>query len=577
MFIASENGAGRPTPSRVASLHETASGSSLVVVGSESDGVRVLCAERLSTGDRDGVRRLMSTHRAERLVRVIPTDQAIVRCVTLPAGEAEATRAAIGLMAEAQLPAAIEPHRRGAGLLPLPGQEEGQRVGLLAGWHGVDVPEQILAEEEGETWTPASAGLCFLLGLDAQRDWHRDPAWGAADAGQQACAAVVASASGTRVRAGRIGSARSVIEEMHPGAAVAGGRSVGLDDHTLGSLRGIAPNSGVDGAWVDHHAVAVGAALGALLSGDGLFRIMPEPPRYHYTFPQRAALWAGSPRTVRAFIALGLLLIFAAPVALVYARHEMLKVKLENAQANLGAEAQAEMDTLVRDAAYAKELLDERIPYSKYIGTIADAMPIGPDAEQPLGVQLERIDISSDRINLRGEASTRQVVLEFQNKLASTGLFGSIRPDTKDEANSGRVTFTMTAEFGSRERRPQYQNRYATEPFAVLLYGEDARDFDYASLDTMGGEAGATGRSNGRPSGSSRTAGFDDNAGETATDPIPEVLGADKIEAMDFAEARAAFAERRRAASRSDIDDATKELLAEDVELLRNHLRNLRD
>ncbi len=576
MQFTAENGAGRQTPTRVAALCATDDGWSVVVASSESGALRVLAAERVGKNDPDGVRRVMSKHGASRLVRVIPIDEAIVRCVNLPAGTEASARDAIALLAEAQLPANIEPHRRGAALLPLPGADEG-RSGLFAGWVGDNVPVQILSDDDDETWAPASGALAWLLATVPDRPWSRDPAWGVATQSGSACA-IVCDDGGPRVRSGRIGDASQAVSEMYPGASLDAGRKVALDALTTEAVRALAPTSGVGSEWTDRFALALGAAIGALSSAESLFRVLAEPPRYHYTVPQRLAVGLTNQRRARALIALGLLLILAAPVALIYARHETINIKLQRAQDAIGAEGQAEVDELGRNAEFATELRKRSVPIAKILGAVADAMPVG-DEENPLGVQVERIDITSERVQLSGEAASRRIVIDFTNRLKDLGLFSSVPPaDVKDDSSRG-TTFTINARLGSFERAIKPTGDFIENPFALRLHGEDARGYDYASVSTMQGTAAGSTQpaSSSRAGSSGRTARFDgDDGSRNQADPIPEVLGKDKIAAMNFEQARAAFTERRRAASRSDIDEETKKLLAEDVDMLRDHLRAVR-
>ncbi|GAB4543785.1 MAG: hypothetical protein Tsb0013_00280 [Phycisphaerales bacterium] len=572
IHLSSDSQAGRQTPQRVGALCASADGWSLVIASSESGSPRLLMAEALKAGDAEGVRRHLSRHGANTLVRVIPPGEAIVRTVTLPAGDAASAGAAVALMAEAQLPAHVEPHRRTGALLPLTAIDDA-RVGMLAGWISRQAPERVLPDDSPETWVPSGAALSWLLALGE----HSSDAWGVVSTPEGASCVVACSPEGPRVRSGRIGDAGAAARELHQGADLGTGRSVALDAGTVEALRAVAPTSGVDGAWIDRYALCVGAAMCAL-SGSPLAGVLAEPPRYHYTPVQRAALTLADKRRTRSLIALGLLLIFVAPVALIYARHETLAIKLERAREAVGAEAQAEVDELVRNASFAEALERRAVPCTKILGAVADAMPVGEDLDSPLGVQVESIDITPQGVTIKGEASSSTVAQDFVRALASKAIFASVPPADVKDNDRGGSTFTITATVGRIESPVAITGGFIENPFAVRLHGEEAREYDYASVTNMGQQpSGSSSTSRTGTSGRSRTAGFDASSDtRQETEPVPEVLGADKINEMDFETARAAFTERRRAASRSDIDDTTKEQLAEDVELLRNRLRALR-
>ncbi|MEM1423837.1 MAG: hypothetical protein AAGH64_07515, partial [Planctomycetota bacterium] len=288
----------------------------------------------------------------------------------------------------------------------------------------------------------------------------------------------------------------------------------------------------------------------------------------------------------RSLILLGRLLILVAPLALIYARNETLKVKLANAREAVGTEAQSEVDDLVRDAAFVSELKTRSVPITKVLGAVADAMPVGEGLDSPLGVQIETIDIrpgtssTPASVTIKGEASSRDAAQRFAGALSSKAIFRSVPPADVKDNDRGGSTFTLSADLGAVERRFELSGGFIDEPFAVRLHGEEARDYDYASVTEMDERPGSGSRGTGsRVTNASRdrTARFDDNSGEAqGAEPVPEVLGQEKISEMNQEEARAAFIERRTASRRSDIDDETKRLLAEDAELLRQRLQALR-
>ncbi len=562
---------------RVAALAPDGAGWSFVVATNGAKGPEIVHADRLGTLDPAGVRRAMSTHRAERLIRVIPPGEAVVRMVELPEGDAASAGAAAELIAEAQLPSAIQPYRRGGSVLALP-TESGGQAALLAGWLGSDAPARLLEDDNEEFWTPTAGALAGLLEFARHRKWEDQPGWAATRSGpEQAATIVAASRAGTRVRSARLADPDGAIRAATEGAVQSWAKAVEIDPMTEAALAEAASAGGSSGSWGLSHAVAAGAALGALRAGSegGAFRLRAEPPRFSFSLPERAAMTLGKPSVGGLFLIAGLLLLIGGPLALTQWRTQVITDKLERAEASAGDVQAADTESLTRNKNFVEHLATLRVAYTKSIAAIAASMPVGDD-ENPFAVQVERIEISPETLRIRGEASSRDAVQEFASALRGIGIFRVDPENTRDDTNSGLVQFDIEGAPVDTFADAAIPDGFATEPFAVRLFGEDAIGYDYASITQIDGAAAGTARPGRTRPGRTSGAGFDSVTNDDGDDEpsFPE-LTEEQISEMDESTARREFTSRFRGSRTDGLDSETVSRLQRDVELLRARLREL--
>ena len=583
---------------RVAALHETEQAWSLVlcetdaaVLPASPESVRVIEAARLGAGDREGVKRVLAKHRVERLVRVLGAGQAIVRTVELPEGSLEELTEAVELIAEAQLPATLPPHRRSAGLSSLPSGGEG-RLALLTGWVGESPTTVLDGDEQDESFVAQAVALAGLANVAT-----RPPDEPAVIVGVEpgAVCVIASGVFGTRVRAGRVaGSYEDAIAETLPpeiepprvdlSDSAGGGRGVFIDERTREALMRMAPTSGVDREWVRTHAAAAGAAIGLLTSGEHaarLYALLAEPPKIRLSPGERVALWLGEPKRAGVLLGLALLVLILGPLAINFARYSVLEKKLSAIRATVGDEESAAAQRLERDAIFLEGLRERRIPVTSLLAAIAESMPVGADTENPLGVQAEEIRIDDGSVLIEGRASDAQVVERFADRLKATGLFDEAVPQFSTDRATDEVEFTVNATLEDPLPDAPALGAFVEETFAVRLHGDEARTFDYASLETLGPTLEDRARSSRttRPaSGSdSRGARFTGGEGDNEEEGPPAALSDQQIDELNEDEARAEFATRLRASRLANIDDETKRRLNEEVSKLRRRLEELRE
>src|SRR5438105_4447817 len=101
----------------MAALHQQ-EGHWRLVIARHKDRWEVLESRTLLTADAASLAPLFAQHGVSQLIRVVPGRETVVRCLPIPAGDETALLAAVSLLAEAELPATLPVHRRGAGILP---------------------------------------------------------------------------------------------------------------------------------------------------------------------------------------------------------------------------------------------------------------------------------------------------------------------------------------------------------------------------------------------------------------------------------------------------------------------------
>lgn len=556
-------------PRRIAAIHRQADAWRIVVAEIAGRAPHIVDAATVPFGDADAVRAMLRRWRIDRILRIAPASATVCRAVELPAGSETEVADALTLLAEAQLPSTLPPHRRGAGIIAQP---EGDRwQALLVGWSGAPGEAPIGVDEE--SWTTDAVALAGLTqGAPATMAVY-------ADRDAQSMAIVTRNGISARARSLRTGPIeqgawpefirRTMAEtgaDEAPTVAPDAPRTLWLDDASRRQRREIGVR---DDAWLADYGIAAGAALGCLRAGPEavhLYDLLPDEPREDSSPVERIVAWLRTPRHAAIVVAAALLLALLAPLAFAWARSAVLSAKLSAIESS--EETRQSLETLDQRLAFNREVESRRWPMTKLLAEISRALPIGAEVET---LQLD----AGQRFLIRGRAESFQQVRDFQAALAGSRVFGS--PQIGQSGTSmtdGRQyqTFEMTGAVTEPFRAADgLEQDYAEQSLAVRLYGDRAHlsgvrpEEDEAEGGSAGGRSG------------SRGALFDRrSSGGPAPDPIPEPLTDEAIAQMDNDTARGEFAARRKASSRQDLDAATEQRLKDEVGKLRDRLRALR-
>lgn len=478
-------------PHRLAGVREHA-GRLWVVVLQNRTGASVLESKSLDSRDSAGFRELLRRHRVEEVVRLAPASETICKCVTVPPGEPAAVSSALALLAEAQLPDALPPHRRASGQVP--GDPSGQTVGLLTGWRGPAAPPP-LEDETDERWTTVPAALAVFGGnVAAARD----------DAGAVTVIARGASRTIARVLITERDAdfEHAVRETAHAAGGTGFQPVVGgpgdfqpvrliLDSasrqHITARVTGIPEGA----AWLRDYALPLGAAMVAVESR-GLAELWAAAPESRVGIVESSLAWLTEPRRAHAVTAAAVAALLLIPLGVSWGRSLVLTSK-----ARALDDAAAPRADLDRQAALYEALEKSRWPMTKLLADIAAAAPVG--------VVLESIRLAPETgVALDGTAPGTEEMQQLQAAFNKSGLFRDLKIDRQESSDAG-VKFTLSAKVASPHVRVPDAEDFAARPLAVRLYGEGA------SNTAFGGSA-ARAESGRRPARASRDGGDDDDA-----------------------------------------------------------------
>ncbi len=476
-----------------------------LVVAEGNGRMRIVATQSVPAGNLSSLSSVLTSHRVERLIRVIPASHCIVRAVELDAdSEADAVDA-LSLQAEIQLPASLPPHRRSWGLTASP-SGSGGRTGLVAGW--VEGAQDIEIEGVESTWASEVVALALALDREAGAVIHAN--------GTDGTIAIVASD-------GRTTAVRTLREDLS--SADAWSRSIDRAVTEIRQLKGINSDSVTrngsahtlvlqpdlqrrlasrieglpdDPAWLSQFAVpalALAAWFNMNPATAPLFQLRPTAPVERRSLPQRVLSWVSDPVHAWTVVGACLLLMAITPLAVAGARLAILQAKAGSLE-----ELQAAQDVVERQVTLHRELEKRRWPMTQLLAHLSGAIP--PDIE----VNEVRLD-AGQRFSIEGESPSDEVVNELQSNLNSLGIFGPVSIEQSEPADGSRgvgfeVRGTVTRPYG---RIGNYFEDYSEETLAVRLYGVDttgqpgtARSSDDADSDTRADADGRTDRSGSR-------------------------------------------------------------------------------
>ncbi|MBL8763662.1 MAG: PilN domain-containing protein [Phycisphaerae bacterium] len=582
----------------VLAAHWSGSGWAVVVV--RSNGETALLDH--ATFERPGVETvgaLLRKYRVSSVVVVAGGHRAAARVVSVPAGDAESSRRALALMAEAEFGTAAPEHRRGAGVVPdihRPAGTAGEvvRSGMLIAWRG-DAPTPTLPVPRGAavSWTTELVALAMLRSPSDSLAWA-----GVRGEGTELDAArLMAVASGPSRLVARCtiqdasseeawmsGARDELIASLRASGCVerpsmrhAWGLNLGEQStrELLGRVRGVPK----DPKWLDTFGFALGGALAAVDDGGrgnapgGLAGIRAEAPRVSGGVVERGAVWISRPRNATWTLAAALILALLGPWLFARARLMVLELKL-----TARAQSQAVMLENTRRAALYGYLEQTRWPMTKLMADISRALPVG--------VTIEELRLAPEQgVFLAGAAPSTETLAQLQESLNRSGVFGTVRIDRAESTEGAGISFQASATVTSPNAEAPQQDDFAVKPLAVRLYGAGASNTTVNPKDTAkksersgraadGQEAklGATKATDAATAAETPKATGESKAG------VPVALSDAAIAKLDRREAMREFSERSSyVRSTKDLDRETKDRLEGEITKLREQMRGKRD
>ncbi len=580
----------RATSRRVAALHRQGDKWRLVIAergaGAGSGPVRIVESLTVPAGDAGAVIEAVTRLKAERLVRVLPASAFVSRVIEVPDAPEAELASSLQLLAEAHLPAGLPAHRRGSGVIPGPASE-GSRAAMVLGWAdtaggatpagGGAAEPPIMPEIESCTselvaltglveprqstlavYADRDSGSVAMLAWNGTRSSVRALREHAEDEGGWSDAVTVL----VRETADRFG-----IESADTGARIESPRALWMDESTRARAgRGLGGGRASDLNWQREYGVAAGAAAMALLAGPAtapLLALTANPPVVRLSPVERLVAWVNAPgrATTLLVIAVGVLLL--VPLGTAWARRAALQSKARAIEAQ---QKGADPEELDQRLALYRELDKRRLPMVKLLSDLAGCMPEGITLDS---VQMIAAD---KRLTLRGKAASFADITTFTSKLNASGVFADCLAGRNEEKDDG-VEFDLQGVIKNPHVEAKGVEDWAKTPLAVKLYGEEARKAQPEEETSKGEKKAAPTRDRNRRPGGGGPGGAGDSASSVKpAEPVPPPLTDAQIKALDFSKAGTEFGQRRKAASRADIDAATKQRLKEEIEKIKARL-----
>jgi len=612
----SKNGTATGDQRIIAALHHTG-GVWRAVVGQRSNGdVTLIDSREFARPESHHIDTWLDQHQAGRVVVALPAGSVICRTVELPNAEVEQLAPALALQMETFLGETAPPHRRGMAVLDR-AEGESTRSGLLTAW-----PPRA-AGPEPPTERPVDfasdiAGIAALVnGVRAS-----DPVmW--VDRGDDSIALAMAHPQGVAFRASRepggnpaewragisrllaetaynIGHsedfASDVISRVEPWIAdvPAGAGRLHLprpiQDRARERMQGV-PD---DPNWWATFGVAAGILLAATGTLSGLTTLAEEAPVEKPTFLDRVAGVIGTRKAAVFLLIAALLLIGMGPLTFSGLRLFALYSKVGDLEEFRRTDADRESRLRIYT-----ELGLNTWSMSKLLADIGNCAPPG--------VVFNSIDLdeSSNKVQVRGEADSQQVVIDMADAMRASRIFSEVA-QTYSERDQGKPQFTITAQVIDAFHRNDWgENDYAVKTLVTRLYPEAARvEVDPGELEESG-EPTATqppfSNTDGEetPVRTARNENVQDGGGRTGPRIVrpqadipsviteeekaerergqrtPELKTADEIAQMDRQQTIAAMVTVRNAMQLPRLDEDQQKALREQFEAMAEHLRNL--
>jgi Tfp pilus assembly protein PilN len=514
------------------------------LVVADASGGKLSIVEARTVRDPGGLEQLQQVLREQKVglvIRLAPAQESVARAMPMPAGAAEALPPALGLLAEAELPETLPPHRRAAGAIG----SGAARAALLTGWAGA-APAPLTGFLE-EVWTTPAAALAGLR----QRSGYAV----ATSAGSGVISVVASGADRTIARVLREDNGPGVWDRAVQTAITDTLRAVGvelaprpgpapeilLDTESLLALKSRVTGLREESRWISEYALPIGALLLAA-SPDPLLHplcsLTASGKATRDPLPERAAAWLSRPRHAAAVAGAAVAIMLLAPLGFAAARLAVLHAK----SSGLSDAIQARKSVADQAALYA-QLETIRWPMTKLLADIASCTPVG--------VVVDNLRISTDQnISIQGTAETYEQLNSFQKNLAQSRVFKDVAVP-RYETSEKLTSFELSAAVANPASPLKADEDFAAKPLAVRLYGEKATNTTPplpprgkelrearapAARSTPGGEIGGSRSARSGEAASERRAeGGESRRPQTGdSDALPAALTEEQIGKMDL-------------------------------------------
>lgn len=584
-----------PRQGRFVAIKRNADAWRLAVATPSAGGPRISETLSVPLADEAALDKALTRLRPDVLVGVIPSSQTVWRAVDAPppAGAPAEVAAALDLIAEAHAPTGTPQHRRACGLLRLTPHESALAAvawtGELQGW-----PDGLALAVS--RWAPEPAAI----------------AWLAACTGRAAGVLHVACdrPSGAIALVGLVPGDRDQVPEVRPrvvarvlredgsdpvawaeavgGAAEEVAQAAGLSsEHAtttadrpspvlLGAATDAPAGQGFmsDRDWLDQFGAVAGAAAMAAWHEPGsapLLAMRPDPPTQRRSIIESTVEWLARP--ARAYTVIAACLLFAAiwPLGVAYSRWSILK-----AQAAEAAPTRADYLKAAEEAEFYQALRDRRLPLVK---TLAEL--IGP---APKGIIIDSLVVDQRRVVVRGVAESADEVSAWRNALSSSRVFEDVKTPSI-ESGVSPITWELNATIG----QPLLAFTPSGTPVAVSPAPRPPQPAAAPGAEpgTRRSNEGGAGQGKAPPSRTTRTgtgttregarpasAAPTGEAAAKGAPVIPPPISADEIAALDRAAAIREFAARRSASVNPQVDEPTRNRLADEAAKLQERMRS---
>lgn len=506
---------------------------------------------------------------AERIIRLAPMRQTLVRSVELPStADAIAIGPALSLLAEAELPASIPFHRRTGGLVVTPG---GGRAGLLTAWTGTDVPSPL--GELPERWSTPAGALAML--------WRgRGTAAVASPAEGSVCVLVAGPGRpGARIVPEESADAhawtesvREIVSETAAAAGVAPApvatSGLTIDSASADELAAAWKNARNDREWWNTFGLCLGAAAAALDSQPAtrsLANLWSEAPKPQESGLAKAGRWLSEPKRAWGAVAAAVVLLIATPPLFAWSRAKILESRRDRINKLAGGR-----DELESKAALYAQLEQSRWPVTKLLSDISRSAPVG------VSIDNLRLGIGQG-LSLHGSAKNAEQVNDFQARLGATRVFSEVTKSRVESKGGDRFEFDLTAKIASPHTPiPADSEDFAAagKTLAERLYGPGAK------LPTAPPpEPRSSRRGDRSDSGTSRPDGDTNRrSSSTVPDTVPPAVTDADIAKMSFGDATKGWTSRKSYVQKHpELDAATKQRLGEEEQKMRDRAAAARE
>lgn len=511
------------------------------------------------------------------LVRCVPLEETVCRVARVPRGIPADMSAAAELLAEAELPDSLPPHRRASGVVIQDDADAGEQVGaILTGWIGTGTPPDIEGVEN--LWVAIPSVLSVLLGGAGVGVY--------ADRSEGVLAVVAANSGALAARVTRededneagwvtaitaaaaaVAKTVSLTPEDVPSMGVGGPAALRLPREAVTTLRTRISGVKDDSRWIAEYGLALGAALIAVSQSPcvrSMAGLAPEPPKIPVNPVVKVLRALMQPRAAWIAVAAGIALLLFAPLGAAY-----IRLRVAESRAKVLDSGRAEREETNRLAALYAQLEKDRWPVTKLMSDIAGVTPVG--------VELRSIRLSPEAgFAIEGAAKDTDLLNAYQANLNNTKIFRNLKINRTTTTESG-VEFDMTADVAQPYAKVAGVEDFASQPLAVRLHGEGASNLSVAPkpVASTGRRTRSTSTADsGSASGSSPAAS---SGRPTPSNEPPAPISDADIAKLDLVATQREWVNRRVYPQKNPgLDSATKARLEEEMNKLRARLDTLK-